>query len=90
MSRIVLVAAMIVAALAFAKQNHYFERAGIVHRCSAVAAPIGQDGSWQSCREGWLDGFPDLSMDSCERMGRTGDREYWRCPAPLSNSYKTS
>jgi hypothetical protein len=88
MTRIVLVAVLIVATLAFAKQNHYFERSGIVHACTLVAAPAGQDGEWHSCRQGWLDGYPDLSMDSCDRMGRTADREYWRCPAPLATSLR--
>lgn len=90
MSKIVIVAALIVAALAAGKQNHVFERAGIVHSCSAVAAPLGQDGHWQACQQGWLDGYPDLSIDSCDRMGAAADREYWRCPAPLSNSYNAS
>jgi hypothetical protein len=90
MSKLVIVAALIVAALAAGKQNHVFEKAGIVHQCTEVAAPIGQDGSWQACKQGWLDGYPDLSIDSCDRMGQTAGREYWRCPAPLSNSYKAS
>jgi hypothetical protein len=90
MSRIVLVAALIVAALAFAKENHAFERAGIVHECNAISAPIGQDGHWAACKQGWLDGYPDLSIDSCERVGRSASREFWRCPAPLSNSYSTN
>ncbi len=90
MSRIVLVAALIVAALAAAKQNHVFERVGVVHQCAAVAAPVGEDGHWQACSQGWLDGYPDLAIDSCDRMGRTSNREYWRCPAPLSSSYNST
>lgn len=90
MNKIVIVAALIVAALAAAKQNHVFERVGVVHQCAAIAAPLGQDGHWQACRQGWLDGYPDLAIDSCDRMARAGDREFWRCPAPLSNGYNAS
>jgi hypothetical protein len=88
MTRVFLVAVLIVACLAYAKQNRYFERSGIVHQCEVVAPPVGQDGEWRSCRQGWLDGYPDLEMDSCNRMGRTKEREFWRCPVPLSTSYR--
>jgi hypothetical protein len=88
MSRIVLIAVLIVAFLAYAKQERYFERSGFVHNCETVAAPAGQDGEWKSCEQGLLDGYPDLSLDACDRMGRTKDREFWRCPVPLSNGYK--
>lgn len=90
MSKLVIIAALIVAALAVAKQDHAFEKAGIVHSCSAVAAPLGQDGHWQACKQGWLDGYPDLSIDSCDKMGASTGLEYWRCPAELTNSYSTS
>jgi hypothetical protein len=88
MTRILLVGALIVAALALAKQEQVFARAGVVHACSAIAAPVGEDGYWVACKEGWLDGYPDLSFDSCERTGRAPDREFWRCPVELSTSYK--
>ncbi len=90
MNKIILVAALIVAALAAGKQNHVFERVGVVHQCIVVATPTGEEGSWHACREGWLDGYPDLSIDSCNRMGRSGNREYWSCPAPLANGYSDS
>jgi hypothetical protein len=88
MTRILLVGALIVAALALGKQEHVFARAGIVHTCSAIPAPIGEDGHWVACEEGWLDGYPDLSIDSCERASRSPAREYWRCPVELSTSFK--
>ena len=90
MSRIVLIAVLIVAFLAYAKQERYFERAGLVHHCATVAAPIGQDGEWKACEQGLIDGYPDLSLDACERMGRTAGHEFWRCPVPLTNSLKPS
>jgi hypothetical protein len=92
LSKVVIAAALIVAALAAGKQNHVFERAGVVHECRAIAAPLGEeaDAHWQACKQGWLDGYPDLSLESCDRMGRTPGREFWRCPAPLSGSLRAS
>jgi hypothetical protein len=86
MLKIIAVAAMIAAALGTAKQQHAFNRAGIVSTCTAIGAPAGEDGEWRECNQGILTGFPDLSMDSCELAGRTQGREYWRCPVPLSTS----
>jgi hypothetical protein len=88
MIRIFLVAALIVAALALAKQERVFARAGVVHSCVAAATPAGEDGAWVVCQQGFLDGYPDLSRDACERANRTADREYWRCPEALASSYQ--
>jgi hypothetical protein len=88
MNRIILIAVLIVAFLAYAKQERYFERAGIVHNCNVVAAPAGQDGVWHSCEQGLIDGYPDLSLDACDRMGRTTEREFWRCPVELASGYQ--
>jgi hypothetical protein len=92
LSKILIAAALIVAALAVGKQNHVFERAGVVHKCNTVAAPIGatQEGSWQACSQGLLDGYPNLSMESCEWAGRNAGREIWRCPAEIAGGYQSS
>jgi hypothetical protein len=90
MSRMILIAVLIVAFLAYAKQERYFEQAGLVHNCEAITAPAGQggDGEWRSCEQGLIDGYPDLSLDACDRMGRTTDREFWRCPVPLASGFQ--
>ena len=86
MIKIFAVAAMIAAALVTAKQQRAVERAGILSTCVAVAAPAGEEGEIRSCTQGILTGFPDLSMDSCERVGRRPGHEFWRCPVPLTAS----
>ena len=88
MLRIILVAALISAALGLAKQERVFARSGIVHDCYAIATPVGEDGFWVACKEGWLDGYPNLAIYSCERQGRSKEQEFWQCPVALSNSYK--
>lgn len=86
MIKIFAVAALLVAALVTAKREHAFERSGVVSYCRVVAAPFGQQGEWRGCSQGWLTGYPDLSIDSCERMGRAPKVEFWRCPVPLTAS----
>ena len=58
-------------------------RAGLVGRCTAIAPPAGEDGSWQACRPGKLEGRPDLAKKSCVSQAVAGEVEYWRCPASI-------
>ena len=88
MRMIILTAVLIVAGLAYAKQENYFARAGIVHQCKQIGTPVGEDGSWVACRQGIVDGYPDLALDSCDRKGRGNEREFWRCPTELSTAYQ--
>jgi hypothetical protein len=44
----------------------------------------------QLCSQGLLDGYPNLSMESCEWAGRNAGREIWRCPAEIAGGYKSS
>jgi hypothetical protein len=82
--RIVLIAALIGTGLFVAKEEHVFERAGIVGHCQAVQPPRGSDGAWYACYEGVMTGYPNLVGDSCDRSGRRPKIEYWRCPAGLN------
>jgi hypothetical protein len=79
--KIVLVGAFAAVMLGVAKQQQWFERAGLVSSCVRVATPAGQPagGSWRLCREGVLTGFPVLERDNCESRGLVGDRELWHC-----------
>ena len=86
MFRIFLVAALIASGMALAKRDHAFEKAGVVSYCRVVATPAGQDGEWRACSEGFLTGYPDLKLDSCERIGRQGKDDIWQCPVPVVTS----
>ena len=87
MLKLVVVAVLIAAALVMVKRENLVERSGVVSSCKEVATPVGDDGAWMSCREGILTGYPSLGGDSCELRARTGDRQYWRCPAPVATSW---
>ena len=58
--KIALVGAVVAASLFLLKQQHVFQRAGIIGSCVVVAAPAGEssEGQWWSCREGVITGFP--------------------------------
>lgn len=87
--KIVLFAALVGVALFVAKEEQYFERAGLVGHCELVRAPAGDDGEWHGCQEGLMTGFPSLAGDSCTRESRRSGYEYWRCPVPLSRDRST-
>jgi hypothetical protein len=86
MFRILLVAAVIVSLLAFAKKNEWFERAGVVGTCTEIAAPRGDEAQWWSCKQGVLTGYPSLRRDSCDPQGTRSQRQFWRCTTPLTSS----
>jgi hypothetical protein len=87
--KIALVGAALAAALVLLKQQHVFQRAGIIGSCQVIGAPAGstqRDGQWWSCREGALTGYPSLTRDSCDREFARAGREVWYCPAPLQQA----
>ena len=85
--RIVLIAALLGTGLVVAKEEHLFERAGLVGHCEVVRSPPGDDGQWHGCVEGLISGYPNLVKDSCTRETRRPGVEYWRCPVALSQGY---
>jgi hypothetical protein len=84
--KIALVGAALAAALVLLKQQHVFQRAGIIGSCQVIGAPAGstqRDGQWWSCREGALSGLPNLARDHCDSKGVYGNTELWYCPVPI-------
>jgi hypothetical protein len=83
MLRILAFSLVVIAVMVAIKDGRMLERAGLVGSCAAVATPEGQTGFWHSCKEGRLEGRPDLSRKSCKSLGLVGSVEYWRCPTPI-------
>jgi hypothetical protein len=83
MLRILALSLLAIAVMAGIKDGRMLERAGLVGSCTPVATPEGQTGYWHSCKEGRLEGRPDLTRKSCKSIGLVGSLEYWRCPTPL-------
>lgn len=86
--RIIVVGALVMGVLVFVKQDRLLERTGLIGSCQIVASPAGDLDQWRACREGKLEGRPNLGMDSCESKAIQGKVEFWRCPAPISASRK--
>jgi hypothetical protein len=84
--KIALVAAAIAITLGVAREERWFERAGLLSQCSEVAGPYGTriGGQWWSCREGALSGLPNLAADHCESQGIRGNTELWHCPTAIT------
>jgi hypothetical protein len=83
--KILLVGAFVAVMLGVARDQQWFERSGVLGRCSAVGAPPGEPsgGAWYLCHEGIMTGFPALEQDSCDRVGFVAKNEVWHCVAPL-------
>lgn len=82
--RIVLVGAAIVLLMIFARNQRWPQKAGVVGVCSATAAPSSAPGGfWYSCRQGLVNGFPNLEADRCSNIGIVRQQEIWQCDVPL-------
>jgi hypothetical protein len=84
--KILLVGAAIVAFMVVAQDRHWPQKVGAVGACTAIAAPPEDpSGSWYSCKQGLINGFPNLETDHCARIGLVRHREIWQCDAPLGS-----
>jgi hypothetical protein len=85
MLRAAAVVLLIVAAMVTIKDGRALRETGLIASCNAVAAPAGQNGFWEACRPGKLEGRPDLKRHSCESIGVSANVEFWRCPSPIKS-----
>ena len=84
--RIVLVGAAIVVLMVVAQDRRWPQKVGAVGVCTAVGAPPSvPTGSWYACKEGLINGFPNLEADQCKSFGLVQSREVWRCDVPLES-----
>ncbi len=86
MRRIIVTAVVVATAMFAIADGRVLAQAGLLGTCTTVAAPAGDDATWESCVRGRVEGHPDLTKRSCTRQGVTGDAEVWRCPAPVTAS----
>lgn len=85
LTKILVVLALLIGALALIQQQRVVERAGIVGKCAEVRPPTSDvpGTQWWSCSEGLITGFPSLVKDNCALKIRAQDRQVWRCPFPI-------
>jgi hypothetical protein len=86
----VLVGAVLIFALMLVIRDGRASRnLGLTGSCHAVTTPKGQDGLWEACVAGKLEGAPDLSRHGCKSVSFAGKSEVWHCPAGIKSSHDT-
>ncbi len=82
--RIVLAGVAIVVLMVVAQDRHWPQKVGVIGVCSEVASPSSApNGYWYSCKQGILNGFPNLEADRCNRIAVVQHREIWQCDVPV-------
>jgi hypothetical protein len=84
--KILIVGGLAIGLMAAIRDGRVLRDAGLLSSCSSMAVHGQEDGSVQSCSEGRLDGFPDLTNKSCTLYLARKDHQYWRCEAPIVSS----
>jgi hypothetical protein len=88
--KIAMIGVAIATLMFVARDQRWFERAGVAGSCYATSAPAGQSpgqgqDSWYACKEGLLSGFPNLAADACSPEQMIAHEELWRCDALLTS-----
>ncbi len=84
-TKMIVYAALVVAAMVAIKDGRVLEPTGLVGTCSEINAPQGDTATWEACRAGKLEGRPNLVRKSCTSAGVVEDVEYWRCPTRVES-----
>ena len=78
-TRIITVAALVLALMAVVKDGRMLRSTGITGSCMALQTTA--DGvQLEACRPGKLAGAPSLADRGCTPAGTAGPLVYWRCP----------
>jgi hypothetical protein len=86
--KIFIVGALAIGLMAAIRNGTILREAGLLSTCRAVNGRA--DSQLQTCTKGRLDGFPDLTDQSCTLVSVQGRTEVWRCDAPVVSSQTPS
>ncbi len=84
--KIIVVGALLVGLMAVIRDGSVLKDAGLLSSCNAVTLDGKQDPTVLSCSRGRLDGWPDMTNQSCNLIAVHPNRQYWRCAAPVVSS----
>lgn len=84
--KILVVGAVLIGMMAVIRDGRVLRDAGLLSRCNAVTINGQADPTLLSCSKGRLDGWPDMTSQSCNLIAVHPNREYWRCAAPVVSS----
>jgi hypothetical protein len=84
--KILVAGALLIGVMAVIRDGRVLRDAGLLSRCSPVAVNGQADPTLLGCSKGRLDGWPDMTSQSCNLIAVHPNREYWRCAAPVVSS----
>ena len=84
--KIIVVGVLLVGGMAVIRDGRVLKDAGLLSRCSTVTVNGKQDPTVLGCSKGRLDGWPDMTSQSCNLIAVHPSRQYWRCAAPVVSS----
>ncbi len=84
--KILIVGALLVGTMAVIRDGRVLKDAGLLSSCNAVTIDGRSEPTVLSCSKGRLDGWPDMTGQSCNLIAVHPKREYWRCAAPVVSS----
>jgi hypothetical protein len=84
--KIIVIGAIVIGVMVAIKDGRILRDAGLLSSCSAVTVNGQADPTLLSCTKGRLDGWPDMTNNSCDLIAVHPNREYWRCQAPVVSS----
>jgi len=85
--KIIIVGALAIGLMAAIKDGRVLRDAGLLSTCSAVTVNGKSDPTLFSCSKGRLDGWPNMTNQSCNLISARPKHEYWRCAAPVISSH---
>jgi hypothetical protein len=84
--KILVAGALLIGVMAVIRDGRVLRDSGLLSHCSPVAVNGQADPTLLGCSKGRLDGWPDMTGQSCNLIAVHPSREYWRCAAPVVSS----
>ena len=85
--KIIVVGALLIGTMAAIRDGRVLKHAGLLSGCNTVTVNGKPEPTVLSCSKGRLDGWPDMTNQSCNLIAVHPSREYWRCQAPVVSSH---
>jgi hypothetical protein len=88
--KILIVGALLIGTMALIRDGRVLRDAGLLSSCTTTTVDGKSDPSVLSCSKGRLDGWPNMTSQSCNLIAVHPSRQYWRCAAPVVSSQTPS
>jgi hypothetical protein len=84
--KILIVGALLIGTMALIRDGRVLRDAGLLSSCTTATVDGKSDPNVLSCSKGRLDGWPNMTSQSCNLIAVHPTRQYWRCAAPVVSS----